>query len=214
MKRIADSTVRRLSMYLRYLEDLDARRQHTASSDELANQCGTTPAQVRKDLSLFGSFGKRGLGYPVKELTTQLREILGLERGWKVVIIGAGKIGSALASYRGFLQRGFKIVGIYDHDPAKVGGKLGDTLIRPMTELTRDIRREGTSIAILAIPAEDAQAVVDLIVDAGIRGVLNFAPAQISVPAKVSLKTMNMAVELEGLSFALTNTGILGQGAA
>lgn len=214
MKRIAESTVRRLSMYLRYLEDLDTRGQQTASSDELAHLCGTTPAQVRKDLSFFGSFGKRGLGYPVHELTAHLREILGLEREWKVIIVGAGKIGAALANYRGFRQRGFTIVGVYDNDPNKVGQPWGEAIVRPMDELARDVAREDASIAVLAIPSENAQAVVDLVVNAGVRAILNFAPAQITVPPHVSLKSVNMAMELEGLSFALTNGTDLSQGAA
>lgn len=192
-------------MYLRYLEDLDTRGQHTASSDELALLCGTTPAQVRKDLSFFGSFGKRGLGYPVHELTTRLRAILGLEREWKVVIIGAGKIGAALANYRGFRQRGFQIFGVYDNSPEKIGQLWGAQKIRDIATLEEDVRTEESLIAVLAIPSEDAQLVVDRIVHAGIRAILNFAPTQISVPANVSLKSVNMAIELEGLSFALTN---------
>jgi redox-sensing transcriptional repressor len=207
VKRIAESTVRRLSMYLRYLEDLDTRGQQTASSDELAQLCGTTPAQVRKDLSFFGSFGKRGLGYPVHELTDQLRGILGLEHEWRVVIIGAGKIGAALANYRGFLQRGFRVVGVYDNSPEKIGQPWNGNVVRPMTELVQDVKREEALIAVLAIPAEGAQEVVDVVVDAGIRAILNFAPAQITVPPHVSLKSVNMAMELEGLSFALTNKG-------
>jgi redox-sensing transcriptional repressor len=214
VKRIAESTVRRLSMYLRYLEDLDTRGQQTASSDELAHLCGTTPAQVRKDLSFFGSFGKRGLGYPVHELTAHLREILGLEREWKVIIVGAGKIGAALANYRGFRQRGFTIVGVYDNDPSKVGQPWGEAIVRSMDELPRDVAREEASIAVLAIPSENAQAVVDLVVNAGVRAILNFAPAQITVPPHVSLKSVNMAMELEGLSFALTNGHDISQGAA
>jgi redox-sensing transcriptional repressor len=205
VKRIADSTVRRLSMYLRYLEDLDTRGQQTASSDELAHLCHTTPAQVRKDLSFFGSFGKRGLGYPVHELTAHLREILGLEREWKVVIIGAGKIGAALANYRGFRQRGFRIAGVYDNSPEKIGQPWGEAIIRDMERLERDIADEESVIAVLAIPSDDAQDVVDRLVGAGIRAILNFAPAQITVPPHVSLKSVNMAMELEGLSFALTN---------
>ena len=193
-------------MYLRYLEDLDTQGQETASSDELAHLCGTTPAQVRKDLSFFGSFGKRGLGYPVHELTAHLREILGLEREWKVVIIGAGKIGAALANYRGFRQRGFRIVGVYDNDPKKIGQPWGEAIVHDMADLVQDIRREEAPIAVLAIPSEDAQDVVDHLVDAGIRAILNFAPAQITVPPHVSLKSVNMAMELEGLSFALTNS--------
>src|SRR5437764_5962230 len=124
VKRIADSTVRRLSAYLRFLENFEARGLETISSEELARRCGTTSAQVRKDLSFFGSFGKRGLGYSVPELAGRLREILGLGRQWKVVIIGAGKIGAALAQYRGFKQRGFKILAAYDSNADKIGRKL------------------------------------------------------------------------------------------
>jgi redox-sensing transcriptional repressor len=207
VKRIAESTVRRLSMYLRYLEDLDTRGQQTASSDELAQLCGTTPAQVRKDLSFFGSFGKRGLGYPVHELTDQLRSILGLEHEWRVVIIGAGKIGAALANYRGFLQRGFRVIGVYDNNPEKIGQPWGESIVRSMVDLERDVREDDALIAVLAIPAEGAQETVDRLVGAGIRAILNFAPAQITVPPHVSLKSVNMAMELEGLSFALTNKG-------
>ena len=192
-------------MYLRYLEELDGRGQETASSDELATLFGTTPAQVRKDLSSFGSFGKRGLGYPVHQLSAQLRAILGLEREWRVIIVGAGKIGAALANYHGFTDRGFRVVGVYDNNPAKIGQKWGDETVRPMADLERDVKRDEALIAVLAIPADDAQAVVDRIIAAGIRAILNFAPAQIQVPSNVSLKTVNMAMELEGLSFALTN---------
>lgn len=213
MKRIAESTVRRLSMYLRYLEDLDARGQHTAASDELAQLCGTTPAQVRKDLSFFGSFGRRGLGYPVHELSDRLRQILGLEHEWHVVIVGAGKIGAALANYRGFLQRGFRVVGVYDNSPDKIGQLWSDVVVRDMQALEDDVKREGALIAVLAIPAEGAQDVVDRVVAAGIRAILNFAPTQITVPSHVSLKSVNMAMELEGLSFALTNAH-LSKGAA
>lgn len=213
MKRIAESTVRRLSTYLRYLENLDTQGQQTASSDELAHLCGTTPAQVRKDLSFFGSFGKRGLGYPVHEMTAHLREILGLEREWNVVIVGAGKLGAALANYRGFYQRGFRIVGVYDNDPNKVGKPWGGAIVRDMADLAQDIEREDAPIAVLAIPSDDAQGVVDRLVGAGIRAILNFAPAQITVPPHVSLKSVNMAMELEGLSFALTNS-TTNQGAA
>jgi redox-sensing transcriptional repressor len=192
-------------MYLRYLEDLAARGRATASSDALANLCGTTPAQVRKDLSFFGSFGKRGLGYPVHDLIDHLRDILGLQRDWPVVIIGAGKIGAALAEYRGFLQRGFRVVGVYDNDLEKVGRPWGASHIRDIASLARDVRAEGVQMAVLAVPAEQAQRVVDLAIQAGIRAILNFAPAQLAVPSHVSLKAVNMAMEMEGLAFALTH---------
>jgi len=205
VKRIADSTVRRLSIYLRFLEEFEERGLQTVSSDELSRRGGTTSAQVRKDLSFFGSFGKRGLGYSVPELTTALREILGLGREWRVVIIGAGKIGAALAQYRGFRQRGFNIIAAYDTNAEKIGGTLEGTEVRDMSQLERDVVRDRPDIAVLAIPSEGAQAVLDRVVAAGIKAVLNFAPAQLQAPADVTVKTVNMAMELEGLSFALTN---------
>ena len=205
VKRIADSTVRRLSLYLRFLEEFEARGLTTISSEELAARGGTTSAQVRKDLSFFGSFGKRGLGYSVGELASRLREILGLGREWKVIIIGAGKIGAALAQYHGFRQRGFRIVAVYDNDPAKIGRALDGFHIRAMADIVDDTKHDPVDIAVLAVPAQAAQAVADLAVRAGIKAIMNFAPQQLHVPDSVALKTVNMAMELEGLSFALTN---------
>ena len=205
VRRIADSTVRRLSLYLRFLEESSQRGLVTISSDELARRGGTTSAQVRKDLSFFGSFGKRGLGYSVPELTDSLREILGLRREWQVIIVGAGKIGTALAQYRGFRQRGFRVVAVYDRDPQKIGTQWDSLTVRDMANIERDIASEQPDIAVLTTPADEAQNVVDRLVRAGMRAVLNFAPVQIQVPADVTLKNVNMAMELEGLSFALTN---------
>lgn len=205
VKRIAESTVRRLSVYLRFLEEFEERGLTTVSSDELARRGGTTSAQVRKDLSFFGSFGKRGLGYSVPELATALREILGLGREWRVVIIGAGKIGAALAQYRGFRQRGFRIVAAYDAKADKIGQTLEGIEVRDAARLESDLARDRPDIAVLAIPADDAQKVLDRVVKAGIKAVLNFAPAQLHAPSDVTVKTVNMAMELEGLSFALTN---------
>jgi len=205
VKRIADSTVRRLSIYLRFLEEFEERGLATVSSDALARRGGTTSAQVRKDLSFFGSFGKRGLGYSVPELATALREILGLGKEWRVVIIGAGKIGAALAQYRGFRQRGFHIVAAYDTNAEKIGRELEGIQVRNMNRLEADVARERPDIAVLAIPSEGAQAALDRVVRAGIRAVLNFAPIQLNAPADVTVKTVNMAMELEGLTFALTN---------
>jgi redox-sensing transcriptional repressor len=205
VKHIADSTVRRLSLYLSFLETFESRGLQTISSDELAQQGGTTSAQVRKDLSFFGSFGKRGLGYSVPELSAQLRSILGLGREWKVVIVGAGKIGAALAQYRGFAQRGFRVIGVYDKNPALVGTKWDEHVVRDVADLEADVARERPEIAVLAVSSEGAQEVVDRLASAGVRAVLNFAPVPIAVPPGVALKTVNMAMELEGLSFALTN---------
>lgn len=205
MKRIADSTVRRLSAYLRFLEDFETRGLTTISSEELAKLGGATSAQVRKDLSFFGSFGKRGLGYSVPELAGRLREILGLGREWRVIIVGAGKIGAALAQYRGFRQRGFTILAAYDNNPDKVGKKLEGIPVRDMSHLDRDIERDKPDIVVLTVPGEEAQNVLDRVIRSGIKAVLNFAPAQLHAPPDVTVKTVNMAMELEGLSFALTN---------
>jgi len=205
VKRIADSTVRRLSAYLRFLEDFEQRGLSTISSEELAKRGGTTSAQVRKDLSFFGSFGKRGLGYSVPELAGRLREILGLGKEWRVVIVGAGKIGAALVQYRGFRQRGFNILAAYDNNPEKVGRKLEGIPVRDIDQLERDIPREHPDIVVLTVPGDQAQRVVDRVVKLGVKAILNFAPTQLQAPADVAVKTVNMAMELEGLSFALTN---------
>lgn len=205
MKHIAESTVRRLSLYLRFLEEFDAQGQTTISSGELALSGGTTSAQVRKDLSFFGSFGKRGLGYGVKDLIEAIREILGLHRSWSVVIVGAGKIGAALAQYRGFTQRGFNVVGVYDTDPARIGTKLEGLTVRPESELERDIQRLKPQIAVLCVPADAAQALADRVTKAGIRAVLNFAPIPLVVPVGVKLRGVNMATELEILAFGLSH---------
>jgi redox-sensing transcriptional repressor len=205
LKRIADSTVRRLSLYLRFLEEFENAGLTTVSSDELAARGGTTSAQVRKDLSFFGSFGKRGLGYQVAELTQSMRRILGLERDWRVIIVGIGKIGSALAQYEGFQQRGFRVAGLYDSDPAKIGREVNDLPVRPLEAIAEDNRERPVDIAVIAVPAAAAQRVVDQVVAAGITGIMSFAPIQLHVAADVTLNTVNMAMELERLSFALSN---------
>ena len=154
VRRIADSTVRRLSIYLRFLEEFEDRGLSTVSSEELARRGGTTSAQVRKDLSFFGSFGKRGLGYSVPELSSALREILGLGREWRVVIVGAGKIGAALAQYRGFRQRGYNIIAVYDSNPDKIGRSLEGIEIRDMDRFEADVVADRPEIAVIAIPGE------------------------------------------------------------
>lgn len=205
MPRIADSTVRRLSLYLRFLEEFEEQGIQTVSSEALAARGGTTSAQVRKDLSFFGSFGKRGLGYAVPELVSNLRDILGLRRTYRVVVIGAGKIGSALAQYRGFAQRGFHIAAVYDSDISKAGKVWNGLRVRQARDLERDLAREPADIAIIVTPAESAQGVADRLVRAGVRAILNFAAVRLEVPDTVIVKNVNMALELEALSFALRN---------
>jgi redox-sensing transcriptional repressor len=205
VKRIADSTVRRLSAYLRFLEDFEGRGLTTISSEELAKRGGTTSAQVRKDLSLFGSFGKRGLGYSVPELSKQLSDILGLGREWRVVIVGAGKIGAALAQYGGFRQRGFVVLRAYDNNPDKIGKTVEGMAVSDISQIERDFAREQPDIVVLAVPGDAAQRILDRVVKTGVKAVLNFAPTQLQAPPDVTVKTVNMAMELESLSFALTN---------
>jgi len=205
MRKIAESTVRRLSLYLRFLEEFELQGMETVSSEALAARGGTTSAQVRKDLSFFGSFGKRGLGYGVAELVRKLREILGLGRTYRVAMIGAGKIGSALVQYRGFRQRGFEIVSIFDADPAKIGRAWNGLTVRDVRELDAELRRQPVDIAVIVTPGDSAQPVADRVVAAGVKAILNFAPIQLVVPDDVVVKTVNLALELETLSYALSN---------
>jgi redox-sensing transcriptional repressor len=205
MRKVADSTVRRLSLYLRFLEEFEGQGIETVSSGALASRGGTTSAQVRKDLSFFGSFGKRGLGYPVPELADRLRQILGLKRRYQVAMIGAGKIGSALVQYRGFKQRGFDIVAIFDSDPAKIGRQWNGLTVLDVATLEKEFARHPLDMAVLVTPAEAAQPVTDRLVTLGIKSILNFAPVQLVVPDDVVVKTVNLALELETLSYALAN---------
>ena len=205
MRKISDSTVRRLALYLRFLEQSAAQGLPTISSADLAQRGGTTPAQVRKDLSFFGSFGKRGLGYSVPELAGRIREILGLKRRHRVVLVGAGKMGGALLHYQGFRQHGFDVSAIYDRDPKKVGSRWNGLVVRDIRHVEVDLKKEPVEIAILVTPAEAAQEVADRLVRAGVKAILNFAPVQLRVPQDVAVQTVNMALELETLSFALAH---------
>ena len=205
MRKISDSTVRRLALYLRFLEQSTAQGLETISSADLAQRGGTTPAQVRKDLSFFGSFGKRGLGYSVPELAARIRDILGLKRSHRVVLVGAGKMGGALLHYQGFRQHGFDVSAIYDRDPGKIGSRWNGLVVRDIRHLESDLKKEPTEIAILVTPAEAAQEVADRLVRAGVKAILNFAAVQLSVPLDVAVQTVNMALELETLSFALAH---------
>ncbi len=202
-RKPSESAVRRLSLYLRALEELQAEGEVSAPSELLALRAGTTAAQVRKDLSAFGSFGRRGLGYPIDSLRVRLHEILGLSRKWRVALIGAGRIGAALFEYPHFRKRGFEIVAIFDADPEKTGTRWRDITIRPAAEMEEGIQSEKVQIVILAVPATSAQTVAARAVSAGVSGILNFAPVQLQLPPNVEVNDVDMAVELEALTFSL-----------
>ena len=196
-------TIHRLSVYTRCLLQLEEDGVTTISSQELAERFNLNSAQVRKDLAYFGEFGVRGIGYYVAGLKGELQRILGLDRQWPVVLVGFGNLGSALFHYRGFGTQGFKIAAIVDDDPAKVGRDVDGVPIIPSRDLARETRSRGVQIAIVAVPAESAQTVADQLVAAGIKAILNFAPARIKVARDVRLKNVDLSIELETLSFYL-----------
>lgn len=203
MEHISDSTVRRLSNYLRVLDELEREGGDMVSSQGLAARSGVTPAQVRKDLSYFGSFGRRGLGYSVGPLKGEIRAILGLNKRWRVVLVGAGNIGAALFAYKEFARQGFDIVAVFDSAADRVGASLGDLVIESMDGFETTCRGRGIEIGVIATPAQHSQEIADAMVRVGLRGILNFAPRKLFVPNTVALRTVNMAIELESLSFAL-----------
>lgn len=204
-KRISESTIHRLSLYYRALSLLEKENYETVSSKELAKREKLTPAQVRKDLSFFGSFGTRGLGYPVKELRAQISSILGLDRTWKVALVGVGNIGSALVSYKEFYKQGFQIVKLFDNDQRKIGSNHKGIVVSDIRNLETELRNDRIEMVVLAVPATVAQYIVDDVVRAGIKAILNFAPANLKVPDDVYLRNENMSMELEYLSFAIVN---------
>ena len=204
-KRISESTIRRMSMYYRALSLLEKESYETVSSKELSKREKLTPAQVRKDLSFFGSFGTRGLGYPVVELKRQIASILGIDRIWPVALIGIGNIGSALVSYKEFSRQGFRIVKLFDNDQRKIGSNHKGIIISDINDLASEIKKKKLEMVVIAVPASAARKACDLAVTAGIKAILNFAPINLKVPKDVILRTENMAMEIEYLSFFLTN---------
>jgi redox-sensing transcriptional repressor len=202
--QVSELTTNRLSVYLRCLNELDAAGVQTISSQALAEQFHLNAAQIRKDLAYFGEFGVRGVGYYIKELRRHLRQILGLDRHLRVAIIGAGNLGLALADYPGFRQEGFEISALFDAANEKIGHESrGGIPIYDIKELRRVSKKEHLDIAVIAVPAQHAQPVVDLAVSAGIKAVLNFSPGALKVPPGVKLKSVDLTVSLESLSFYL-----------
>jgi redox-sensing transcriptional repressor len=199
-------TIRRLSVYTRCLLQLEEDGVKTVSSQELADRFNLNSAQVRKDLAYFGEFGVRGIGYYVSGLKAELQRILGLDREWPVALVGFGNLGSALFHYRGFARQGFRIAAIFDEDPSKVAHEVDSTPIFAARDLAREIKARGIQIAIVAVPIEAAQGVADQLVAAGIKAILNFAPARIKVARDVRLKNVDLSIELETLSFYLAKS--------
>jgi redox-sensing transcriptional repressor len=201
--RISDYTVRRLSIYYRILEEIERNGTEVVSSAALAEYAGTNSAQIRKDLSYFGNFGKRGRGYRVSVLKSEIKSILGLQRKWKVVLAGAGNLGHALNSYKDFARHGFEIVAIFDNDPGKIGGTWDGVAIHDISECQMIIERTGAELAILAIPGPSAQGAFESLRAGGIRAFLNFAPRKIEIDPQVHLRNVDITIELEGLTYAL-----------
>lgn len=200
---IPDIVVGRLPIYLRALTHMQAEDKVTTSSHELGQRLGISSAQIRKDLSHFGEFGKQGTGYNINYLTEQLRHILNLDRDWPVVLVGAGFLGHALASYQGFKYRGFQIKWIFDNDPEIVGRDMGGMTVREISELEDLVAKEEVRVAIIAVPAAAAQEICDHLVKAGIRSILSYAPINLTAPPGVQVRYSDPVVQLQQMTFYL-----------
>ncbi|MGC8539631.1 MAG: redox-sensing transcriptional repressor Rex [Phycisphaerae bacterium] len=203
-EEIPNPAVYRLSFYLRQLESFRRGDRHTISSRQLGEALGYSDAQVRKDLAYFGQFGHPGIGYRVEDLVHQLKKILGTDKISSVLLVGAGNLGRALLAYKGFLQKGFRIVAIFDADAAKVGKKIGDLPVRSDQDIASVAAELQIRMAMLAVPVAAAQSVANQLVTVGIKGILNFAPVALNVPGDVVVQSVDLALQLEQLSFRMT----------
>lgn len=201
--KIPEATVMRLSIYSRYLHQLMDEGEETISSGEIAHGVGVSSAQVRKDLAYFGEFGTRGVGYKVSDLYCQLMKILGLDHRWNTIIVGAGKLGSALALYQGFFERGFNICALLDVNPDIIGNKLGNLEIKALDQLAALVSEHQINIGVIAVPAAHAQDVTEQLLAAGVKAILNFSPRVLKVPPDIVLRNVDLSVNLEILSFNL-----------
>ena len=202
--KVPEATIKRLSIYMRVLKELEKKGVEVISSAELAEICGVNAAQIRKDLTYFGEFGIRGVGYYVKELHFDIRKVLGLNQKRNLALVGVGNLGRALLSYRNFTDHGYDFVAAFDVDPAKTGEKLPNgLLVLPMEKLSETAREKAVDLAIITTPAEGAQAAADAVIAAGIRGILNFAPMQLSVPNDVKVKKVDLTTEFDNLAYHL-----------
>ncbi|MGA2489094.1 MAG: redox-sensing transcriptional repressor Rex [Anaerolineales bacterium] len=202
-REIPDIIVSRLPIYLRALRRMQAQNQRTTSSQELGEQVGISAAQIRKDLSQFGEFGKQGTGYDIAFLVDKLREILQVEHVWDVALVGMGDMGHALARYLGFSDRGFRVAMVFDNDPAKIGEQVGEFAIRDARELGQAIREAGIRVAMVCVPAAVAQAVTTQLVEAGVKAILNYAPINLSVPAGVRVQYLDPSIGLQRMTYYL-----------
>ena len=202
-REIPDIIVSRLPVYLRALRHKQAQGQQTTSSKELGEQVGISAAQIRKDLSQFGEFGKQGTGYNISFLVNKLREILKVERVWDVALVGMGDMGHALARYQSFSDRGFRVTMVFDSDPAKIGGHVGEFVIRDAREIVKLIREAGIKVAMVCVPAVAAQDVANQLVEAGVRAILNYAPISLNVPEKVRVQYLDPSVGLQRMTYYL-----------
>ncbi len=200
-KRIPEGVISRLFVYLRELTELTEFNIRTISSAELGERANLSDAQVRKDLGYFGHFGVSGAGYSTEELKAALEKILGKDKIWNVAVVGAGHLGKALLNYPGFKERGLNIVAAFDADARKIGKRVKDITIQSIDELPKAIQKKKVSIGIIAVPAKDAQEVADKLIEAGIKGILNFAPEALTVPESVKVKDVDLSRELETLSY-------------
>lgn len=207
-RQVPEGAVTRLCDYLRVLTTLERRRQEKVSSEEIGSWAGVKASQVRKDLSYFGEFGRRGMGYEVTGLRLHIQDILGVRRQRPTVVIGAGNLGSALARYTGFRAHGFRIVAIYDNDPRRVGAHVGQLTIEPLRTLPESVVPRGVEIALLTVPETAAQEVADFVISTGIRAIVNFAPVLLAVPPEVNLRNVDLARELETLCFYLADSDL------
>lgn len=205
--KIPEATIIRLSVYSRFLTEVDRKGIITISSRDIAEGVGVSPAQVRKDLAYFGEFGTRGVGYNVSDLRQHILRILGLSVDWSVCLVGAGNLGLALSSYRGFRERGFIITSIFDSDPQKVGTKINDVEVLPIEQLEEVVKQNRTQIGIVAVPVAAAQEVADRLVKAGVQAILNFAPGVLNVPPEIELRNVDLVVNLEVLTFNVSMQG-------
>ncbi len=201
--KIPSATIGRLSIYSRYLKDADNKGIVTVSSQNIAKATGVTPAQVRKDLAYFGEFGTRGVGYNSRELYSYIMKILGLDRNWSVAIIGAGNLGRALCHYKGFAERGFNICCVFDNDPNKIGKKFADVEVFPMSALEEKVKVHNIKLGIIAVPASSAQEAADNMIKARINGIINFAPINVIVNENILLRRVDLAAQLEYLTYSL-----------